>query len=157
MGGAFPTKLPETGDAARQRFRSIGPGARGCRVGASGEGGEKLCRRKAKVAAPKHGGREAVHDRLRLHMEIAKHFVGSPAANHAQPVAVDAGAKKRHGAASASGADGHVDEGVRGVGVEVENRANASSDIGGRDVPEWGRRRAPDRVEGGVSGGALRP
>ena len=91
--------------------------------------GKELGRCEAKIAAPKHGGREAVHDGLCLHVKIAEHFIGSPPPDHAETIAVDAGAVKRHSAADPSGPDRDVREGVGRVGMEVEDGADAGRDI----------------------------
>ena len=60
----------------------------------------KLSRRaELEGAAAEHGGGQAGHNRLSLHVQVAVHFVGPPAADEADAVAVDAGAQERHGAA----------------------------------------------------------
>ena len=89
-------------------------------MGAKGRVG-KSSRRKAKIAAPKHGGREAVHDGLRLDVKVSEHFVRSPTSDHAQAVAVNARAEQRHGAARTGGADRDVAQRIRRVGMEMED------------------------------------
>ena len=78
-----------------------------------------LGRREAEIAASEHGGREAVHDRVSLNVKVTEHFVGFPTSDHAEDVAIDAGAQKGHGAAGPGGADGHVGQSVGRVGVEM--------------------------------------
>jgi hypothetical protein len=88
-------------------------------------------------------------------MEIAKHFVGAPAADHADPVAVDSGAKESRGAARACGAGGDVGRKVRGVWIDHEGSADTRCEAPGSDVAE-GRARGggPERIErGGERGG----
>ena len=46
------------------------------------------------VTALQHEAGEVAHDRLRLEMEVTKHFVGPPAANQADEIGVDAGEEK---------------------------------------------------------------
>lgn len=81
----------------RGTVRPRGPNGR--RVGAEGEGGELSRRAELEGAAAKHGGGQASHNRLSLHVQVSVHFVGPPAADEANAVAVDACAQERHGAA----------------------------------------------------------
>lgn len=62
-------------------MRFIGPWGQSAE-GWEPEAGGKLGRRKAEIAAVEHGGCEAVHDGVGLHMEVAEHFVGFPPADH---------------------------------------------------------------------------
>ena len=128
------------------------------RVGASGGWGKKLvlCRRQAEIAAPKHGGRQAVHDWLSLHMEVAEQFIGPPPPDHAEAITVDAGAEKCHSAACPSGSDRDISEGVGRIGMEVEDGTDTCCDVRSRNVAKRGRRGGANSVEGCVRRGALR-
>ena len=95
---------------------------------------KSLSRREAEVATPKHGGREAVHDRLRLDVQVPKHFVRPPTANHSKAVAVNPGAEQSHRATRSSGTDGDVLQSVRWVGVEVQDRSDAGCNVGRRNL-----------------------
>ena len=106
----------------------------------------ELARCEAKIAATQHGGCEAVHDGLGLDVEISKHLVRPPAADEAQPITIDAGTQKRHGAAGPRRADGDVGGSESGVGVKVEGCADSRRDVGRNDVAKGGGGREAHRI-----------
>ena len=63
--------------------------------------GDVRTRDEVGVTALQHEAGEVAHDRLRLEMEVAKHFIGPPAANQADDIGVNTGNKEGHGAARA--------------------------------------------------------
>ena len=67
-----------------------------------------LVRREAEHATLEHEGGEIPHDRLGLKVEVAKHFVGAPAAQKADAVSVDVGAEESHGSCSTQTPGGDV-------------------------------------------------
>ena len=120
-------------------------------------GKRKLTWREAEIASPEHGGGEARHNGLRLHVQVTVHFVRSPVTDQSDTVAVNACAQQCHGAARASGADGDISLGVHGVvGVEMENGSGALRQIRGRNVTEGGGIARANRVQRGVECSVLR-
>ena len=76
-------------------YRSVpAHGARGKEGGREAAGGRGLGWCEAERAAAQHGGRQAVHNWLRLHVQVAIHLVRTPSSNATDAVAVNAGAKK---------------------------------------------------------------
>ena len=65
--------------------------------------GHILIRDEGKIPSGDHGGGVALHDGCRLHMQVAQHFIATPPPNELDPVVIDAGAQKGHGAGSAEG------------------------------------------------------
>ena len=110
----------------------------------------KLPRRKLECAAAQHGGGDAGHEGLRLEVMITKHFVGAPAADHTDAVAVDSGAEESHGAARAGRAGGDIWRGVRRIGLDREGSANARREPARGDKTKGaaGSGRT-ERIEGG--------
>jgi hypothetical protein len=89
-------------------------------------------------------------------MKVAEHFIGPPLPDHAEAIAVDAGAEEGHGAAGPGGWDRDINEGVGGIGMEVENGTDTCRDVRSRNVPKRGRRGGANSVESRVRRGALR-
>lgn len=109
----------------------------------------------AEVAAAKHRGCDTRHNRLRLDMEIAVHFIGAPAANQPNAIGVNAAAEHGHGAARAGRAGRNVAGGeIRERGWEEGHRpAKECGDVGGKDkLPRF--RWKPIGIEGRRRGGA---
>ena len=79
----------------------------------------------AKGTTLEHHSWKAGHDRLCLYVEVPIHLIGTPPADEANTVTVDASTQECHGAACLSGAGGDVGEGVCRVRVKVEGRADA--------------------------------
>ena len=67
-------------------------------------------------------------------MQVAVHLVGSPPANEAKAIRVDAATQQGHGAASASGASGNIaGTEIRQVwGEKGDGTAEQRGDIGGK-------------------------
>ena len=63
-----------------------------------------MVREKSVVAASKHLGRKISHDGFGLDVEITEHFVRSPASNEPNPISVNVGTEKCHGAGCPKGA-----------------------------------------------------
>ena len=85
-----PSPLPNRMLLGAFRLRPLGHGQEKGR-GDEGAGWDKLTRRKLESATAQYGGGNAGHEGLRLEVKIAKHFVGAPAADHTDAVAVDSG------------------------------------------------------------------
>ena len=98
--------------------------------------GGKLGRGETKGAAAKHGGSEAVHDRLDLDVEVTIHLVRAPPAEQSDPVAVNTGAEEGHCPACASRAGGDVGHCVGRVRMEGQRGADTSGQVRGEDVSE---------------------
>ena len=78
--------------------------AGGNEVGRDGsDEGDFVVRKESEVATMEHLGRKVAHDRFRLDMEVAKHFIRAPAAKEADAVGVHIGAKECHCASSPKG------------------------------------------------------
>ena len=58
----------------------------------------------AELAAPDHGGGEVHHLGVRLEVQVAEHFVGSPATDEFDYVGIDVATQECHGAARPEGA-----------------------------------------------------
>ena len=109
-----------------------------------------LARRKLKGAVAQHGRGDAGHEGLRLEVEIAKHLVGAPAADHTDAVAVDSGTEESHGAARAGGAGGDIGGRIGGIGVDHEGSAKTRCEYACGDVPEGpAGSGGPERIERG--------
>ena len=99
----------------------------------------------AEVAAAKHGGSNASHDRLSLNVEVAVDFVGPPASDEADAIGTDTATEKRHRAARTGG-------GIE-VGQEGDSLADEGGDVGRKDkVPRTPG--GPKGVDGRRGGGA---
>ena len=61
--------------------------------------GDVRTRDEVVVTALQHEAGEVAHDRLRLEMEVTKHFIRPPVANQLDDIRVDTGNKESHGAA----------------------------------------------------------
>ncbi len=55
-----------------------------------------------------HGRGEVCNNRICLNVEVAEHFVGSPASEKTDAVRVYLGTKKRHGARSSEGTNRYI-------------------------------------------------
>jgi hypothetical protein len=58
-------------------------------------------------------------------VQVPVHFVGPPAADEANAIAVDAGAQERHGAAGSRGPHRHIGQGVGRIGDSGYSRRAA--------------------------------
>ena len=83
-------------------------------------------------------------------MLITVHFIGSPATDQTDAVAVDAGAQEGHGAAGPSGANVDVGGRVSRVQVEEERRPDAVRNVGRQNVPERASCMVAESVQGSV-------
>ena len=88
----------------------------GTKGGATEERRVGLSRGQPEGAAAEHGGGDASHDRLGLDVKISVKLVGAPAADEADPVPVDSGTEKGHGATRPGGASGDGAGGYDGSG-----------------------------------------
>ena len=88
-----------------------------------------LGRGEGEGAAAEHGGRQPIHHRLSLNVEIAIHLIRPPSTDEANPIAINAGAEKCHGAAGTGRANRDVAESVRRVGVFDEGGPDADGDV----------------------------
>ena len=131
----------------------MGPEAK--RVGGKAAGVCGLGWCEAERAAAQHGGHQAVHNQLRLHVQVAIHFIGTPSSNETDAVAVNAGTKESHGAAGTSGTRGDVGGGVGGIGMHEKCHTDATSEIGGKNMGKRSRGVGADGINRGLESGEV--
>ena len=105
-------------------------------IGATGG----LARREVKGTAAQHGSGDTSHQGLRLDVEVSEHLVGAPATDHAETVAIDAGAKECHGTSRSCRARRDVVRRIRRIGIGGERGANAKREApSGHILKQCGR------------------
>ena len=104
------------------------------------------------VAAAEYDGGNSGHDRLRLDMQVAVHFVGVPSPDKANAIRVNTATQHGHSTAGASRSRGNIAS--REVGERRRKKLNSPAEkhrnIGGGDVlPRRGQRRPKGIKRGG--------